>query len=242
VLMGAGVLIDPRVLHGAPVWLKPAKFALSLSVYLLTLAWFMGYVRPAFRTSIWAGGAAATAVATALFELVYIAWRAGRGEASHFNFDSPLAITMYTLMGVGAVLLTAASVPIAVGVARADRPIGAAFRLSVVLGLLLAFGLGTAVGGILAASDGHWIGGDLTDATGLPLLGWSTTGGDLRIAHFFGLHALQIIPIVGLLVNRLSRPVGIGVVIGFSAAYSALVYWLAAEALAGRPPWTIFGL
>ena len=33
-----GLLVDPRVITGAPAWLKPAKFAISTAIYMLTLA------------------------------------------------------------------------------------------------------------------------------------------------------------------------------------------------------------
>ena len=234
--LAVGAVLDPRTLGGAPVWLKPAKFALSLGVYALTLAWFCGYARPAFLKSGWARGATAVVVATSLFELGYIAWRASRAEASHFNVDSLAGVVLFQLMGVGAVLLTAASLVFAAGVWRGDRPIGAAYRLSVVAGLILGFLLGTTAGGFLGANGGHWIGGDLTDATGLALMGWSTTGGDLRISHFVGLHAIQAIPLFGLLTSRLDRRLGVALVLAFCVAWSGLFIWLLTEALAGRPP------
>ena len=54
----------------------------------------------------------------------------------------------------------------------------------------------TAVAGFLASGNSHWIGGDQTDATGLPFFHWSTTGGDLRVAHFAALHIMQAVPLI----------------------------------------------
>lgn len=65
----------------------------------------------------------------------------------------------------------------------------------------------------------HWIGGDQTDATGIPLLGWSTTGGDLRPAHFLGMHVMQILPGVALAGSgRLVIAAGLACAAGFAAA------------------------
>ena len=37
-----GMLVDPRIITGAPAWLKPFKFAISTAIYSLTLAWIFG--------------------------------------------------------------------------------------------------------------------------------------------------------------------------------------------------------
>ena len=40
-----GLLIDPRVITGAPAWLKPFKFAVSIAIYSFTLLWMLSFVQ-----------------------------------------------------------------------------------------------------------------------------------------------------------------------------------------------------
>ncbi|MET9956824.1 hypothetical protein ABZ135_35480 [Streptomyces sp. NPDC006339] len=77
---------------------------------------------------------------------------------------------------------------------------------------------------------------------GMPLTGWSSTGGDLRIAHFFGMHALQLIPLVLLLpaalaprlVRLADERTRLRLVLIASAAYAATFVLLAWQALRGQ--------
>ena len=39
----------------------------------------------------------------------------------------------------------------------------------------------------------------------MPVTGWSTEGGDLRVGHFLGVHALQAIPLIALGLVLLAR-------------------------------------
>ena len=192
-------LIDARLIGGVSVWEKPAKFFLSLTVEAVTVAWAISLLpRQALgvKTATW------VFVFASWVEMAYIIYRASRGEASHFNQTSVVAIIMYALMGVGAVSLVATSAFI--GWRIWQNRAGMVMREAASLGLMLGSVLGLIGGGYLSSHTSHWIGGDLTDATGLPIFHWSTTGGDLRVAHFIGLHATQAVPLAGLSGSRLA--------------------------------------
>jgi hypothetical protein len=73
---------------------------------------------------------------------------------------------------------------------------------------------------------------------GLPIVNWSTSGGDLRAAHFLGLHALQVLPIIGFLIGRHKRwtiSQKTAYVLALSGAYALLVAVLYFQAIHGSP-------
>jgi hypothetical protein len=73
---------------------------------------------------------------------------------------------------------------------------------------------------------------------GLPVVNWSTTGGDFRVSHFLGIHALQILPIAGWLIGQMeglprrARPTA---VVAVSAGYALLMGIVFLQALNGVP-------
>ena len=186
--------IDERTLRGANVWLKPMKFALSLGLFALTTAWFVGHLLPAARRLRAVDAIVWVLIGSASFELAYIALQAGLGQGSHYNVGDPLHAVMYSLMGLGAMTLTATQPALAWVLYRhADPARAPAYRLAVLIGLVLTFVLGASVGGLLSGLQPP-------ETAALPVIGWSMAGGDLRPAHFLGIHAQQALPLVGLAV------------------------------------------
>src|SRR3954468_8321938 len=82
VLSVAGIFLDPRIITGVPAWLKPAKFAISIAIYSLTLTWFYSYLTPGTR---FAKSSAWTTALALLIEIAIIDLQAARGTTSHFN-------------------------------------------------------------------------------------------------------------------------------------------------------------
>ncbi|MGQ9365492.1 hypothetical protein [Azospirillum sp. ST 5-10] len=232
---GAAWVLDGRTLDGVSVWAKPMKFLAAIALFSLTTAWFYGYLPEGRRRAAVPRLLVWTVVATGTFEIAYIAWQAGHGEASHFNRSTAFHTVMYALMGIGALLLTATAPALAREIARhGDRRLAPAFRLAVVLGLVLTFALGATEGLFMSAQSGHGVGPG-AGAGGLPVVGWSTTGGDLRAAHFLGIHAQQIVPAAGALFVHLLPRLAVPAVWAFAGGYAAVTVMVFAQALLGLP-------
>jgi hypothetical protein len=200
------------------------KFALSLGLLAWTTAYFAAMVDASQRHSLVA--VRWTLIGAASFELIYIALQAARGEGSHYNVGDTLHGTLYQLMGLGAVLLTATQARLAWLVARHAQPgLDPAYRLSVVLGLAFTFALGTLSGAPLSAFQPP-------DASALPVFGWHLTG-DLRPSHFVGLHAEQVLPLIGAWAVARKVRHGRTIVIASALAWLLLFVTLFALGLAG---------
>jgi hypothetical protein len=229
----AMIPVDARTLGGVSVWVKPAKFLVSTAAFSLTAAWFYGYVRPERRQSRRLRWTAAALVASAAFELLYISWQASQGAASHFNISSAYHIAMYSLMGVAAVILVGTTLPLAWEIAR--RPAAGLrpdFVAAVVIGLLLTFLLGGGMGGYMSAGPGHDVG---SAGGGFPIFGWNRLGGDLRVAHFFGIHAEQAIPLLAALTAGLGARLRWVVLGAGTLLYVTVTLGVFLQAIGGRP-------
>ncbi len=243
-----GLAVDPRTITGMPLWAKPLKFSLSVLIYSVTLSWLLGQLPRARRLAWWAGTIAAVFLAV---EMIVIYGAAAADTTSHFNVSTPFSAALWSAMAVSIVIVWAATILVAVLLFRADlgdRARSFAIRsglIIAVIGMGLAFLMTSPTAAQLSTFPGiagaHTVG--LADGgPGLPLLGWSTVAGDLRIPHFVGMHAMQVIPIVAVLVELLGRRLPgvrdvrtrLGILVVTAALYLAVLAVLTVQALSGQ--------
>lgn len=228
---------DRRRIGGVNVWVKPLKFEASLALHLASLGWALPLAGAEFRDGI--GGALVIwgSLVPAGLEMAYIVWRAGRGEASHFNASSRAARVAFSLMGVGALLLTATAPVLAIGIAVSPVDMPPAWRLALVLGLAMTFALGAPSGMAMGGRGSNGVGEAKPGAGAVPVFGWSLGRGDLRVAHFLGLHAMQLVPLLALPALAWTGPAGVAWVLAVAGLYAVLTLGALRQALAGRPVW-----
>ena len=240
-LAALSATIDDRLIEGASVWAKPMKFAASFALHLATLAVLAQLIAPDRRGGRWTRGMLAAATAAALIEVFYVYLQSARGRASHFNFETELETFLYYgVMGGAALVIVAATIGLGVMIARHPVPgAGPGLRAGAVLGLIVGGVATLGVAGPMASGDltptGRWIGGSLTHTNALPLVGWSMTGGDLRVPHFFATHLVQALPLLGLLADRLAPAFARMIVLVGLVAGLVLTGATFLQALSGQP-------
>ncbi len=253
-----GLLLDSRQLVGEPVWLKPTKFYLSLAAYNATVLYFFSFLSERQRLVRLSGHILAAAGA---LEMVAITLQAARGVRSHFNVATPFDAAIFSMMGIAITVLWVTMIVLALALLRArlaDRPLAAALRtgfIAAVIGMGLGYFMTSPnpaqleamrAGQRVVESGSHTFG--VPDGgPGLPLVGWSTVAGDMRPAHFLGLHAMQVLPILAALLARrrnLSEAQRLASVRATGVAYVGVTLVLAMQALRGLPVvrWDAVGL
>jgi hypothetical protein len=248
VVAAAGLAFDQRVLVGAPIWAKPLKFAISIFIYAVTWAWLISQLRRFRRIAWWSG--TVTAVAFGV-EMVLVVGQTIRGHRSHFNVATELDENIFNVMGGLIAVLWVATLLVAVLLwfsPPRDRARALAVRLgsaiSVVgigLGALMVVPTRSQLDDLNGIVGAHTVGAS-DGGPGLFLLGWSTEHGDLRIPHFVGMHALQLIPLTLLLIEFASRRIvalrdertRVGIVASISAGYAGFVAIVTWQALRGQ--------
>ena len=218
--------LDERLVNAINIWTKPLKFQVSLVLHMLTMIWLMPLLSQAWQRSRSIRWSATAVAFAATAETAYIVLQSARGRGSHYIVQTPLEAAGYAAMGIGAVTLVLGSFILGIAIWLSRGHDRAGFRLGAILGLTAGSVLTLVTAGYLSTSlaveTGRWVGGLRNDATGLPLLGWSTTGGDYRVAHFFATHTMQALPLLGLAADRFA-PARARLVIRVAATVCAAV-------------------
>jgi hypothetical protein len=230
------MLLDDRLHLGTDIWLKPLKFQIALAIFALSMAAYARWLPAGTTARRWHRWYVASVVLAMGAEIAWISGAAALGTSSHFN-PTPVGMVLYAAAGVLAVWFTGSTAVYAWLIARNRRPgFDPGLRTGLALGLVLTFVLSVAFAGFMSNSGSHLVGPATSDVGGLAVMGWSRVAGDLRVAHFFGTHAMHAVPLAGFVAGRLLPPrPAQAATWGFAllwVAFSAAVF---AQALAGRP-------
>lgn len=249
-IAAVGLVVDDRVLVGSPIWAKPLKFSFSFGLYAVTWAWMHSLQRRQVRLGRFLGTFAAVACT---LEVAVVLVQTIRGHRSHFNVATPFDTAMWTIMGSSIVTLWVVNLIGTILLMRErhiDRPAMLALRLGALItlaGMTVAFLMTWGTEEQLANPPLTIIGshsvGVPDGGPGMAVTGWSTTGGDLRVPHFVGIHGLQLVPLfavaLGLLMAAAPRLrdelVRVRLVWTFAGAYTGVFVIVSWQALRKQP-------
>ncbi|GAA4278701.1 hypothetical protein [Aquimarina mytili] len=228
-----GLFIDDRTLVGVNVWIKPLKFSISGAIYILTV----GYLITLYPYSKKKKNILNAIVSWTLFiEIGIIVLQASRGVKSHYNSSSLFDGLLFAAMGILIAINVIIMILFIFDTIRLKLNTNKSIQWAILLGWIIIV-VGSWVGGQMINQLSHNV-GTPDGGNGLPLVNWSTVGGDLRIAHFFGLHGIQIIPLFALMLSNTwkttSRNQIIAVTI-FGVAYASWIGFTFYQAKQGIP-------
>jgi len=205
-------------------WYKPFKFAFSTFLFAWAMAWYCYYL-PDFNIRLFNW----SVIILLGFEVIYIAFQASKGKLSHYNLSTPVYAALYSSMAIAATLVTLYTAYVGILFFTNSFPELPnhylwAIRFGIIIFVIFSF-----EGFVMGSRLNHSVGA-LNDNSNWFIIGWSKTVGDLRVSHFIGMHALQVLPIVSYyFVKNTKLTVGLSVIYGILAVLTPI------QALQGRP-------
>ncbi len=228
-----GIFVDDRTLMGINVWIKPLKFCISTGIYIITVGFLITLYPFGKRKKNIINGLTTW---TLLVETVIIVYQASRGVQSHYNMSTPFDAILFAAMGILIGINVLIMILFIIESIRLKIKVPRSVQWAILIGWLVVF-FGSWIGGQMISQVAHNV-GVADGGPGLPLVNWSTLAGDLRVAHFFGLHGIQIIPLFAVVLskkwNATSRS-QIFVSIAFGLLYAAWIGYTFYQAKQGMP-------
>ncbi len=210
--------------YNESAWYKPFKFAFSTFLFAWAMAWYCHYL-PEFNIRLFNW----TVIILLGFEIAYIALQAGRGQLSHYNMSTPMYATLYSLMALAATVVTLYTAYVGFLFFTTTFPTLPSYYVWAIRMGILLFVVFSFEGFVMGSKLTHTIGGP-DGGPGIPLLHWSTKFGDPRVAHFIGMHALQVLPLLAFYVFKNSK-----VTLAVALLYGLLALFTLVRALNGKP-------
>ncbi|CAN5792091.1 hypothetical protein BH23ACT12_BH23ACT12_19120 [soil metagenome] len=219
--------IDGGSWQGPVSWRKPVTFGLSFGLTTVTLAWLAGMLRYRRILAI----ATATVAVTSALEVFLVTMQKWRGVPSHFNEETVFDTVVFFTMGITVSILGLAIVTITV-FAFKSFDADPAMIVGVRVGLLVLIA-SQILGGAIIAN------GEILDRepleTDLAIFG---EAGLMKLPHAVTMHAIQVLPILGLMLVSTSLPPGRrrNIMWFASAGYIGLILATLLQTFEGRAP------
>lgn len=223
-------LFDSTEILGINRWIKPMKFFVSVGIFLWTTAIYLYYLKGWTKSARFISWAMILIFASENF---IITMQSARGTTSHFNGATLFDGLLFATMGIAITINTLLAVYLLFIYFRAAIDLPKSIVWGMRLGLIL-FLAASLEGGYMSAQMAHTVGA-ADGGAGLPVVNWSTTGGDLRVAHFFGMHAFQVVPFFAYTLEKYKVKSATVWTFVFAAVYFVIFTAIFAQALLGKP-------
>lgn len=226
------MLLDQRVLNGENVWLKPLRFFFSNPINLLCITWYLREITDIGRSKLVNEILLWSVFSMPFFLVSYIAYQASLAQMSHGNFSDSIHAFLSMVMlawgitgGSSQLLLTFSTAKYFKNDIKSSI-----YSYSIMIAFFISGLLMTISGAILAVKP-HKSALTSISLTGWNFSGWGQVGsnyfnGDFRFAHFLGVHAIWLFPILGHLLRKLPYKLAKIILLAFTFFYLSLFIFI----------------